>query len=67
MNITPKKSQLQSREEAIRIAALYPAGLKDRKLRRLRNTPFNCGNVSLRERPVDGRARLYIFCWMHQH
>jgi hypothetical protein len=28
MNVTPDKSQLQSREEAIRIASLYPAGLK---------------------------------------
>ncbi|HEX4998497.1 MAG TPA: hypothetical protein VFY29_09730 [Terriglobia bacterium] len=28
MNITPEKSQLVSREEAIRIATLYPGGLK---------------------------------------
>lgn len=28
MNVFPEKSQLQTREEAIRIATLYPAGLK---------------------------------------
>jgi hypothetical protein len=39
MNVTPEKSQLNSREDAIRIAALYPAGLKAGSFVTA-NTPF---------------------------
>ena len=65
MLLTPEASQRNSREEAIKIAEHYPAGLKARQLR-----PGGCAlrrrRLSLRERAIDGRSRLHLHAWLYR-
>jgi hypothetical protein len=60
MNYAPRPEQLSTRDEAIKAALHYPAGLNAAKTFAEVDAPFAAGCLSLRKRPGDGRSRLQV-------